>query len=203
MKLRAFSVHGKDVLFSLDDCPVHASGDLVVLAHKRYSEMLKADSIVRTDERISITEGDIVYNRNTGELLGYVIYSSGFSLQSTSGVIKELPMRKDVYIRHRTEYSVKEVVESCMRTPLVFKLDDNIEFGLKAIVKSKNDKCLGILLNKTARAYSVRACTLKWFSGLKDIDGTKFYYGDKLNGDVLVYRNGSPIWVPYKKSLEK
>lgn len=203
MKLRAFSVHGKDTLFGLEDCPVHVSKSLVALVNKRYSEMLQAETIVRTDERLALTEGDIIYDKSTGELLGYVIYSSGFKVQTTQGFVKDVPDKEHIYVRHRNTDSVKEVVESCMRTPLLFKYGEDTVLKLKSVVKANGDKHIGILQKKSTGAYSVRACELKWFSGLRDEDGNKFFYGDKLGEQVLVYRNGLPVWVTCKEVSKK
>lgn len=199
MRLRAFSVQAdRDTLFDISDCPVQISKSLVALANKRYSELLQANSIVRCDTKLNLAEGDIVYDKATGELLGYVIFAKGFELQTLTGVVKQLPDKKHIYLRGRTKDSVALVTESCMRAPLLFKFND-VEFYLQAIVKAIDEEHIGILQRKIKPALAVNVKQLQWFTGVTDDNGENIFFGDRVRSGIVSYREGVPVLLAGKK----
>ena len=148
------------------------------------SPLVSKYTIVRYFEDLDAYEGDVLINKETGEVLGRLIYCAGFCLQELNGFIKNLPDFRHIKIR-RGRYEDRAVVtRTKSRTPLQFCVNGKM-FKLTALLDYKNGHV--ILQNEGGRFFydKVLPSEIRLMTGIHNT-----CLGDFYQGGYIVMREG-------------
>ena len=189
MLLNGITLRGARVGFELSDCPVYLTEDVIGLAGVERSKLILANTIVRGDESTGMIEGDIVLDENEN-VIGYIIYSQGFKVQTLSNEIKKLEEYEHIQMKKGDKESILQVTGSEHRTELLFKCNRQEFFMALFLCKNKNGTIA--VSGKTFKCKSLNPNEIHFYTGVTDTAGNKLFYGELYKGGVISLVNGLP-----------
>lgn len=188
MKLKAYTRTKERVSFTLEDCPVFISDNVIALVGKKNSDLISYDTIIRGDEASGIWEGDEVYENDS--LVGYVIYSRGFKLQTLDNKVKKLCLGSHIKVKEGNRDTVLSISKNPERSMLLFKYKEYV-IQIAVFLCKRGDGMIGVHGSSCPEEY-IDPQGLRFFTGLVDKSGKNLFYGECENGHEIVLHNLMP-----------
>ncbi len=190
MLLRAENVRGRFVRFTIEDCPVYVTNDLIALVGREGSPIISANTIVRGNDEGSYFEGDAIYEGNTA--IGTIIYYKGFKILTIEGKIVNLPTSKNITIKQCINADIlRTIVNNKKRTPIMFSFNKEC-FTIQAFVCKMNG---AIAVSSDCISISKIIPQMTMFYTGYDCKGSKIFFGDVIDGGVVELREGKVVTV--------
>lgn len=183
MHLRAVSVSGDFVYFSITDCPVIINERAVILLNRPNSPILQLRSIARGTDDDKMFEGDFVLDCQYN-VVGYVVYNKGFKVSTPKGEL--IPFKEDFKVLFNATTQLSNEVKS-NKSMLTFVFEDT-SFTLHSIVTCDRD--VGYLFSKNLK--SIDLSNVKFATGFK-FNGRDLCYGDVMEDGVIVLHELHPM----------
>lgn len=174
--------------FSLRDCPVFLWNDSFILSNKPNTPILVYNTIVRGHPTIDMFEGDRVYDNETNEELGIIVYHNGFFIQKESSSFKKHISLGHIYIRRGDKDSIK-LLQTFNRTPIKFKYD-SLVFDIEGMVFLEGDILHLIIKSKNQKVNIKYVTELLLYNEETDY---MVYTGDFINGKFITINDVTNI----------
>lgn len=161
MRLRGITTMNEVVYFSVEDCPIYINKDIIALANRPNSPLLKAMSIARGDEELGYYESDFVFSNITHSFVGYIVYRGGFCIYSPEldMVFPFVDSGKFTVLVNFKAFDIRKI--NTKRSPIEFTANNNI-FSISNIVRVNNN---GVYLMGKGMPFSVHPELVKLYTG--------------------------------------
>lgn len=180
-RFRALSYENEFVKFKLTDCP-NILNSTTFFLNKIFKSPKLYLPAMRGHPTEDIFEGDYVYDKNTDELLGIVIYNNGFGWTKISEDFKESLTMDHIYLKEGDSNSLKLLCSKTV-TPTLFRYirGNPYIFRMNEIVCAEGD-VLDILQSR--RNNKARFSELSCLCCITE-DGEKLFEGDFYNNKIV------------------
>ena len=174
--------------FEFKDCPTLAYEDCFFLAGKVDTPLMYYDSIVRGHPTIDMFEGDLVFDKETDERIGTIVYYNGFKMKLLGEDVLKNISTDHIYLRRGNRDSIKEI-SNYKRTPIMYKVK-SMPFNFRNTVKVKG-QVLHLVVRK--EYYKVLIHNVSELLYENDVTGETVFSGEMVCGKFISLDNIATI----------
>lgn len=196
---RAINAKKEIVTFTLGDSPVVVDKSTIALMRHPGSYMIKKHTVHRgmyfkvgadTTPQLHY-EGDIVYDSNTSEELGYLVYVRGWYLQEVGGLRKNIPTGSHIKVKEGSIHSILSISDCRDRTKIKF-LYKGVAYRLESVVMSHDG---GTVMMGADSPVCEDECRIN--TGFTYPDMKEVFFGDIVEDNGEVCLHGGRVVVNY------
>lgn len=188
MRLRGITYQKSTVEFQVSDVPIFINSQSVILARKKNSPILRAQSIARGDDTGTLFETDFVLDKKTSKVIGMVVYTDGFYIWNHQDDAL-IPIRSVEGLEFVPNTQMHRVAEmATCRSRIRFGCGDR-RFNLDKLIYYKGEE---LFITIKASGRPIRLDSICYGTGV-NVDKLELMYGQVIPNGLIVLKDFHPM----------
>ena len=188
MKLRGLTLDREIIYFDVTDVPVMLNDNMVILAKRKNSPIIVAQSVSRGSDDGKIFETDFVFSDSQPGVIGFVVYTDGFYIWSNQEDVL-IPIRNTDGLRFVSNTQMHRVSEMLSRRSRIRFGSGSRRFYMDRIIYYKDDE-LFITIKSSGPPITLNS--LRYGTGV-NADVHELMYGQVLECGKIIMRDYHPM----------